>query len=45
VVSEVALLSRAGDELSVEPAWTASSGEQAAAPRLRHLLGRPATGP
>ncbi len=43
VVSEVALLSRAGDALLVEPAWTSAGGEQAAALRLRHLLGR-ATG-
>jgi pilus assembly protein CpaF len=37
-VAEVALLSRAGDTISVEPAWTAVQGEQAAGSRLRDLL-------
>lgn len=38
VVSEIGLLDRVGDELSVEAAWTASGGDGPAARRLEHLL-------
>jgi pilus assembly protein CpaF len=37
-VAEIALLARAGDELVVEPAWSAMRGDQPAADRLRRLL-------
>lgn len=40
VVAEIALLDRAGDELTVASAWTADGGEQAAGVRLRRLLDR-----
>lgn len=37
-VAEIGLLSRCGDSLTVESAWTASGGEGAAGARLRELL-------
>ncbi|MDT4911259.1 MAG: pilus assembly protein CpaF [Pseudonocardiales bacterium] len=37
-VAEIGLIARAGNELVVEPAWSAASGEQPAAERLRRLL-------
>jgi pilus assembly protein CpaF len=37
-VTELGLVERARDELTVEPAWTAASGEQPAGARLRELL-------
>jgi pilus assembly protein CpaF len=37
-VTEIGLLGRDGDELSVHRAWSAAEGEQAAGPRLRELL-------
>jgi pilus assembly protein CpaF len=37
-VTEIGLLSRDGDELIVEPAWSAALGEQSAGARLRDLL-------
>ena len=37
-VTEIGLLSRSGDWLTVETAWTASGGEHAAGARLRELL-------
>jgi pilus assembly protein CpaF len=38
-VAEIGLVTRAGDEVVVEPAWSAAGGEQPAAARLRRLLG------
>jgi pilus assembly protein CpaF len=37
-VTEIGLLGRDGDELSVQRAWSAAEGEQVAGPRLRELL-------
>ena len=44
-VSEIGLLGRSGDELVVEPAWSAREGERAAGGRLRELLQQRPTGP
>jgi pilus assembly protein CpaF len=38
VVSEIALLTRSGDELVVESAWSARDGEQSAGTRLHEML-------
>jgi pilus assembly protein CpaF len=39
-VSEIGLLGRVGDELIVEPAWTATAGDRPGGARLRALLQR-----
>jgi pilus assembly protein CpaF len=39
-VAEIGLVTRAGDEVVVEPAWSASSGEQPGASRLQRMLAR-----
>jgi pilus assembly protein CpaF len=43
-VSEVGLLERVGDDLRVQPAWTAADGAGPAAGRLQELLQRPEFG-
>ncbi len=45
VVSEIGVVARSGDELAVEPAWSALHGEQAAGARLRELLRRRGAAP